>query len=217
VIAILIAAALFEALSPAHLFSIFSPARGDAKKGAELHAQGKFRDAARRFGAAARRDPADPAWTLDLGTALGAAGERDKAQGPLAAAARSGDPRIAADALYQQGTLDLQEHKYGEAADALRRSLTLDPSRADAKRNYEIAFRNLTPPKSPPKPSPSPQPGANPPPPGRPPAGKAPGSDPEFEKRSGMTRREAEELLRSLDAEQRQREKTAAAVAGKDW
>jgi hypothetical protein len=32
-----------------------------------------------------------------------------------------------------------------------------------------------------------------------------------------MTRREAEELLRSLDAEQRQREKTAAAVAGKDW
>jgi tetratricopeptide (TPR) repeat protein len=216
VIAILIIAALFEALSPAHLFSIFSPARRDAKKGAELHAQGKFRDAARRFGAAARRDPSDPAWTFDLGTALGAAGERDKAQGPLAAAARSSDPRIAADALYQQGTLDIQEHKYGEAADALRRSLTLDPSRADAKRNYEIAFRNLTPPKSPPKPSPNPQPGASPPP-GRPPAGKPPGSDPEFEKRSGMTRREAEELLRSLDAEQRQREKTAAAVAGKDW
>jgi tetratricopeptide (TPR) repeat protein len=217
VIAILIAAALFEALSPAHIFSIFSPARGEAKKGAELHARGKFPEAARRFGAAARRDPSDPAWTLDLGTALGAAGERDKARAPLSAAARSSDPRIAADAFYQQGTLDLQEHKYDEAADALRRSLTLDPSRADAKRNYEIAFRNLTPPKPKPKPSPSPRAGQNPPPPGRPPAGKPPESDPEFEKRSGMTRREAEELLRSLDAEQRQREKTAAAVAGKDW
>ena len=214
-IAILIAVAFFEALSPARLFSIFSPARGEAKKGAELHAQGKFHDAARRFGAAARRDPSDPAWTLDLGTALGAAGERDKARAPLSAAARSGDPRIAADAFYQQGTLDLQEHRYNEAVDALRHSLTLDPSRADAKRNYEIAFRNLAPPK--PEPKPSPQAGSNPPPPGRPPAGKPPGSDPEFEKRSGMTRREAEELLRSLDAEQRQREKTAAAVAGKDW
>ena len=39
----------------------------------------------------------------------------------------------------------------------------------------------------------------------------------EFKKKAGMTKREAESLLRSIDAEQRQREKTAPAVAGKDW
>jgi len=32
-----------------------------------------------------------------------------------------------------------------------------------------------------------------------------------------MTREEAEALLRSLDAEQRQREKTSPIVGGRDW
>jgi hypothetical protein len=32
-----------------------------------------------------------------------------------------------------------------------------------------------------------------------------------------MTRKEAEALLRGLDAEQRQREKIAAGLRGKDW
>jgi hypothetical protein len=90
--------------------------------------------------------------------------------------------------------------------------------RADAKRNYEIALRNLAPPPPQPKPSPSPKSGSGQPPPNRPPEKKPQDSnDPEFEKRAGMTRREAEEMLRSLDAEQRQREKAAAAVPGKDW
>jgi len=215
--AVLLLASILAALSPARVFSIFSPARGDAKKGAELHGEKKYRDAAARFGAAARRDPGDPAWKLDLGTALGAAGDRDKARAPLAAAAGSADPRVASDALYQQGTLDLEAGKYPDAVDALRKSLALDPARPDAKRNYELALRNLAPPPPKPNPSPSPRPGSGQPSRDRPPAAQPPGKDPEFEKRAGMTRPEAEEMLRSLDAEQRQREKAAAAVAGKDW
>lgn len=215
--AILLLASILAAVSPARVFSIFSPSRGDAKKGAALHVQKKYRDAAARFGAAARRDPGDPAWTFDLGTALGAAGDRDKARAPLAAAAGSSDPRVASDALYQQGTLDLEAGKYPDAVEALRRSLALDPARPDAKRNYEIALRNLAPPPPKPKPSPSPGPGSGQPSRERPPEAKPPGNEPEFEKRAGMTRRQAEEMLRSLDAEQRQREKAAAAVPGKDW
>jgi tetratricopeptide (TPR) repeat protein len=216
--AVLLLASILAVASPARIFSIFSPARGDAKKGAELHGQKKYRDAAARFGAAARRDPGDPAWKLDLGTALGAAGDRDKARAALAAVAGSADPRIASDALYQQGTLDLEAGKYPDAVEALRKSLALDPARSDAKRNYEIALRNLAPPPPQPKPSLSPKSGSGQPPPNRPPEKKPQGSnDPEFEKRAGMTRREAEEMLRSLDAEQRQREKAAAAVPGKDW
>lgn len=215
--AVVLLASILAAISPARVLSIFSPARGEAKKGAELHGRKKYREAAARFGAAARRDPEDPAWALDLGTALGAAGDREKARAPLEAAGRSADPQVAADALYQQGTLALEGAKYPEAVDALRKSLALDPARPDAKRNYEIAFRNLAPPPPNPKPSASPRPGSGPPPPARPPEAKSPGNDPEFEKRAGMTRREAEEMLRSLDAEQRQREKTAAAVPGKDW
>jgi len=222
VTALLIFLSLLSAISPGRLFSIFSPARGEAKKGVELHRQGRFGEAARRFESAAAKDPLDPAWRLDLGTALGAAGDRQKAQAPLAAAARSGDRRVAADALYQEGTLALEEKRYSEAVDVLRESLMRDPMRSDAKRNYEIALRAAEgaqrdathpPGASPPPPPPSPGKPQAPPRPTPP----LPGDDPEFEKRSGMTRREAEALLRSLDAEQRQRERTAPAVTGKDW
>jgi tetratricopeptide (TPR) repeat protein len=208
---------MIPAILLASLFSIFSPARHDARQGAKQYRAGKFPESAEWFAGAERRDPSDPAWKLDLGTALGAAGRADAARAKLSEAARaSSDHRIAADAFYQEGTLDLSAQKYAEAAEALRRSLILDPSRPDAQRNYEIALRNLRQPKPPPKPQPpqsedrksSRRPEANP---------RAPDRDSSFERKAGMTRQEAEALLRSLDAEQRQREKTASVVRGKDW
>lgn len=211
---------LVAAVALASLLSVFSPARRDAKDGAAAYRSRKFDDSARRFGAAAKRDPADPAWALDLGTALGAAGKREEARAPLAGAARGADRAVSADALYQQGTLDLGAGDYRSAADALRASLLLDPSRADAKRNYELAWRKLQEKKPPERSAGSPPPPPPPPEkkPGSPPPRPQPRSgDPEFEKRAGMTRQEAEALLRSLDAEQRQREKTAATVPGRDW
>ena len=205
------------AVALASAFSIFSPARREAKEGTSAYRNGKYEDSARRFGDAARRDPKDPAWALDLGTALGAAGKRDEARAPLAGAARGGDRAVAADALYQQGTLDLGGGDYRSAVERLRGSLLLDPSRADAKRNYEIAWRKLQ--ESPPPPKSS---SGSPPPSGpkkepKAPSPSSPRPDQEFEKRAGMTRQEAEALLRSLDAEQRQREKTSPAVGGRDW
>ncbi|HKB70528.1 MAG TPA: tetratricopeptide repeat protein [Thermoanaerobaculia bacterium] len=208
------------AVALASVLSVFSPARRDAKKGAEAYRDKKFPDAARRFGEAAKRDPSDPAWTFDLGTALGAAGKPGDARGPLGAAARSGERKLAADALYQQGTLDLGAGDYRSAADALRESLLRDPARPDAQRNYEIAWRKLQERKPPPPPSsgsPPPAPEKKKPPAPQPPGARSGNRDEEFERRAGMTRQEAEALLRSLDAEQRRREKTAPAAPGKDW
>jgi tetratricopeptide (TPR) repeat protein len=210
------------AIALASILSVFSPARREAKKGAAAYGKKDYPEAARRFGEAARRDPADGAWSLDLGTSLGAAGRGADAHAPLDDAARSSDRAVAADALYQQGTLALREGDWRSAADALRRSLILDPARPDAQRNYEIAWRKLQEKQPPPPPSPSPSPGATPTSPQKkpssPPPRPRPGeNDDEFRKRAGMSRRDAEALLRSLDAEQRQREKTAPAVTGRDW
>jgi tetratricopeptide (TPR) repeat protein len=199
----------------ASIFSIFSPARRDGRDGAAAYRNGKLDDSARRFGAAARRDPKDPAWALDLGTALGAAGKRDDARAPLAGAARGGDRAVAADALYQQGTLDLGGGDYRSAVDRLRESLLLDPSRGDAKRNYELARRKLQERRPPPAPSASPPPSGSKKSPS--PASPPPRNDSEFERKAGMTRQEADALLRSLDAEQRQKEKTSPTVGGRDW
>lgn len=206
------------AVALASILSVFSPARREAKKGAAAYGKKDYPEAVRRFGEAAKRQPSDGAWPLDLGTALGAAGRSAEAHAPLGEAARSSDRAVAADALYQQGTLDLRGGDWRSAAEALRRSLILDPARPDAQRNYEIAWRKLQEKKPPPPPSsgappPSPQKKPSSPPP-RPRPGEG---DEEFRKRAGMSRQEAEALLRSLDAEQRQREKTAPAVAGKDW
>lgn len=196
--------------------SVFSPSRRDAARGAARYREKKYGEAARDFDAARRRDPSDPAWALDLGTALGADGKDDPARSALDAAARASDRKIAADALYQSGTLALERGRNGEAADALRRSLVLDPARDDAKRNFEIAMRRQDAEKPPPKSG-----GENRPKPSAESSGPRPPQksrgDSEFEKRAGMTRSEAESLLRSLDAEQRQRERTNPVVSGRDW
>jgi tetratricopeptide (TPR) repeat protein len=197
----------------ASIFSIFSPARRDARAGARAYREGRLPEASRLFGEARRRDPADRAWAYDLGTALAAAGN-DDAREKLLEAAHGPDRAVAADALYQQGTFDLSRGETHRAVEELRASLLLDPARADAKRNFEIALqRNRKPPPSPPKPdsSPSPKNGSKSLP------QDAPAGEPEFQKRAGMTRPEAEALLRSLDLEQRQREKPSASTKGKDW
>jgi len=197
----------------ASIFSIFSPARREARAGAKAYREGRLPDAARAFADARRRDPSDRTWAYDLGTALAAAGN-DQAREKLLEAAKGADRSLAADALYQQGTYDLGHGKAPQAVEELRASLILDPARPDAKRNFEIALRSLR------QPPPSPRPEGSPAPPKtgpKSPPRPDPAGDSDFQKHAGMTREEAEALLRSLDLEQRQREKPSAAVKGKDW
>ena len=193
----------------AALLPFFSAARHDARKGAEEYRNKNFDAAQRQFESAASKEPSDPAWKFDLGTARAARGQGD-ARGPLRQAADSpGDPSLSAAALYQLGTLELREKNYSQAVSLLRKSLELDPLPADTKRNFEIALKNARKQQSPP-----PQGGGNKPP-EKPPEKKNDAS--EFQQKAGLTPQEAEALLRALDAEQSRREKPAARIVGKDW
>ena len=193
--------------------SIFSPARRAGKKGIEDFRAKRFAEAQRDYRDAASRQPEEPAWKFNLGTADAAAGDGAAARTELAKAAEAADPAVAARALYQIGTLDLRERNYAQAASELRRSLELAPGDADAKRNFEIAAKNRDQ-----KPPPPPKGGGG----GKeePKAGQKPPSRPddsEFRRKAGMTRAEAEAMLRSLDSEQKQKEKVSAREEGKDW
>lgn len=191
--------------------SFFGGARRLAHHGEKQFRAGKLTEAERSFGEASRREPQDPLWQYDLGTVRAGAEGGDAARRELQAAVGRGDSSVAAAASYQLGTLDLQEKKYGEAVRALRRALELDPARADAKRNLEIALRRSQSP-------PPPRGGAGGAPPRRPAPAKARTEpDREFENRAGMTRAQADALLRSLDDEQRQREHVADRFSGRDW
>lgn len=195
------------------LGSVFSPARRAAKKGAEDFRAKRVAEARRDFREAERREPDEPAWKFDVGTADAAAGETSAARAELAKAAESSDPAIAAKALYQIGTLDLQAGNYPEAANELRRSLEIVPGDADAKRNFEIAARNRDR-----RPLPPPKGGGD-----RkegPKGGKKPEQRPDdsdFRRKAGMTKAEAEAMLRSLENEQKQKERVSAGEQGKDW
>jgi tetratricopeptide (TPR) repeat protein len=193
----------------AALFPVFSAARHDAKKGAEEYRNKKFDAAEQLFARAAAREPSDPLWNFDLGTARATLGKGD-ARGPLEKAAGSppSDPRLAAAALYQLGTLELRDKKYSQAVSFLRKSLELDPLPAETKRNFEIALKNARKEKPPPQ-------GGGAAPPEKPAPKKSDLS--EFQKKAGLTPQEAEAMLRALDAEQSRREKPAAKIRGKDW
>ena len=166
-------------------------------------------EARRDFRDASRREPDERTWNFDLGTADAAAGENSEARAQLARAAASSDPAISAKALYQIGTLDLQQQRYADAAGALRKSLKLAPEDAAAKRNFEISVRNLT---RPPPPKEGGEPEKKP---DQKPDRKK--DDSEFQKKAGMTRAEAEAMLRSLESEQKQKERVSAREEGKDW
>jgi tetratricopeptide (TPR) repeat protein len=196
----------------AGLLSVFGSARRSAREGEKQYRAKNYAASRRAFEDAVRAEPGDPLWKFDAGTAGAAGGDGNDAEAArreLEAAARAPDPRIAAAARYQLGTLDLGDKRYAEAVRNLRRSLELDPGRADAKRNLEIALAAASEPpppreggQSPPRPSPGSQ-RASP--------------DREFEKRAGMSRAQAEALLRSLDDEQKRRERAGEPAAGKDW
>ena len=194
------------------LGSVFSPARRDARKGNEEFRAKRYAEAQADFREASRREPGEPAWNFDVGTSAAASGDEAAARTELEKAAASSDRAVAARALYQLGTLDLQKRRFSDAAKELRRSLEIAPGDPDAKRNFEIAAQNRDRPPPPPKGGGAPKE----PPKGGPKPPKGP-EDSDFRNKAGMTKAEAEAMLRSLENEQKQRERVSAREQGKDW
>lgn len=132
------------ALAPLALgWSFFDPFHKHVEEGNRKAKAGDAPAAVEQYDGAARVDPSSPIPDFNKGVALAKGGDAAAARDALLAAAASQDAGIAADALYNLGNVYLEGQQYGEAVDSYLKSLDLDPADPDARRNLEIALRQL--------------------------------------------------------------------------
>lgn len=102
------------------------------------------KEAAQSFREAEHELPRSAAVRYDRALALQAAGAADSAREAYAETFTSRDLRgndARSSAAYNLGNESLRQGRYDEAAKLYRQSLTIDPNRADAKKNLEEAIR----------------------------------------------------------------------------
>lgn len=132
------------ALAPLALgWSFFDPFHKHVEEGNRKAKAGDAPAAVEQYDGAARVDPSSPIPDFNKGVALAKGGDAAAARDALLAAAAAKDAGIAADALYNLGNVYLEGQQYGEAVDSYLKSLDLDPTDADARRNLEIALQRL--------------------------------------------------------------------------
>ncbi len=167
-----------------------------------------------------RRDTA----FYNAGTAALRAGDLQVARRALLEAAKTTNPALRYRALYNLGVVNLlaaqadsslRDTLVGEAASLLREALLLEPGSARAKWNLELAERMRPPPP------PSGGGGQQPPPPQGGQQPKPP--DQSDQKNRGLTREQAEQILNSVEREERatrnrQLDRLSGGMGGaKDW
>jgi Ca-activated chloride channel family protein len=192
-----------------------SPAERALESGKPAEAAARFlRETARR---------GDTAW-YNAGTAAMEAGNLEVARRALTEAAKSPDPDLRYRALYNLGVAALlasrnggeqKDALLGEAQQALRDALLLQPASERAKWNLELTNRQKPP---------SSGGGNTPPQQGGGGGGQQEGQGNEQDSPSTLSRREAEQILGSVEREERQtrarraqRDRTGSAGVGKDW
>ena len=163
---------------------------------------GRFQEATERYLEQARAGAGgDTAW-YNAGTALLARGMVDSARTLLERAAASLDPELRFRALYNLGLGALRraagdsaqrEQHLAEARQHYREALLLAPHDADAKWNLELAITPAPPPRQ--------GSGRAPPPPSAGGGGPAPPAPPAM---SSLTREQAQQILESIAAEERE-------------
>jgi Ca-activated chloride channel family protein len=153
-----------------------------------------------------RHGPSDTAW-FNAGTAALAVGDFETARSALAHAATSLDPNLRFRSLYNEGLLALRmaqtdtlnrDAHLGEAERAYREALLLRPRHLPAKWNLELAQRRRTAGGGQGQPPPSGGAGQS----GTPPGHGSSEAPPASGSAQGMTRSQAEEILRSIGQEE---------------
>lgn len=81
------------------------------------------------------------AMEFNRGVALSALQQHDQAAAAFLEATKSKDTSLRARAFYNLGNTFFKGEKFGEAVEAYKRSLVMDPGNADAKWNLELALR----------------------------------------------------------------------------
>lgn len=215
---------LVLALAPLALgWSFFDPFHKHVEQGNRKAKGGDAPAAVGEYEQAAKVDPSSPIPDFNKGVALAREGDAAAARDALLAAAASRDAGIAADALYNLGNVYLEGKQYGEAVDSYLKSLDLDPTDPDARRNLEIALREMQQQQQQPQQQqqqqddknegdeeqpqqPQQQPGDEPPP--EPPEGEEPQSEPTPEDSTQsapeprFSREDAERLLNAIQGDE---------------
>ncbi len=158
-------------------------------QGNRAFSRGDFQAAARRYERAVQEAPQDAAAHLALGLATYRQGLYPRAAAELAQAGQSADPALKARALFALGNVRFRQQDYRAAVEAYRASLRWNEEDDDARHNLQEAMdrlRRSTPPARPPSKPPSGPPTQQPPPP-----------------QQGLSRQEAERLLRYFDDRER--------------
>ena len=122
---------------------------GQEPGGNRAYRKGDYARAVERYRAVMARKGADPRLSYNLGTALLRLGETDLAHERLSESLEARSPELRARVFYnlgnaligRSGARDAEDLR--AAIDAYRRSLLLDPTRADARWNLELASRRL--------------------------------------------------------------------------
>jgi Ca-activated chloride channel family protein len=173
-----------------------------------------------------------PEVRVNLATARARAGKAELAKAGLQEAVSTpGAPGQTA--AYNLGTLHAENHAYDEALAELRRALERNPSDGDARVNYEWVMREKQRRQQQPEPSPKPEPRPNQPQPqsggssapssGPPQPQPPPQNVPPPQAGHGLDRRQAEQLLGSLQELERLEQQRMRRVRvmrerrGKDW
>ncbi|WNG63021.1 tetratricopeptide repeat protein [Archangium gephyra] len=118
------------------------------QKGRAAYTAGRYDEALAAFEEAKKERPNDPAVEFNRGDALMKLGRYDEAQRAFQSVAETqNQPELRQKATYNLGNVHAMTGNTREALKAYRRALTLDPSDAQARHNYEVLLRNLPPPQ----------------------------------------------------------------------
>ena len=104
---------------------------------------GDVAEALRHYTEAQGLAPDDPRVLYNLGLALAASGEQEKAAQLWRQAAELSEGDLRRDSWFNQGVLAFEEQDAAKAVQAFSEALLVDPEDAEAQRNLELALRNL--------------------------------------------------------------------------
>jgi len=120
------------------------PGAAEVEQGVALYQQEEYEQALQAFETARALNPDDPRLTLAVGETLFRLERYEEATTEFRRSlTQADDPALQAESLFNAGTSLLASGDPQQAAELLRRSLTLDPDQLDALHNLEIAERQL--------------------------------------------------------------------------
>ncbi|WNG41945.1 tetratricopeptide repeat protein [Archangium violaceum] len=117
------------------------------QQGRQAYNDGRYEDALSAFEQAKKERPNDPAVEFNRGDALMKLGRYDEAKQAFQGVADSNQQELRQKATYNLGNVYAATGNTREALKAYRRALTMNPSDAQARHNYEVLLKNLPPPQ----------------------------------------------------------------------